>query len=118
MYAAYKAGRLDNDPSCNWYKGEIGTFLTFLLLSALLTCQYTATHTSSFPGFFDFYIIPLAKKLQDCGVFGVSSDEFLNYALRNRNEWEQKGQAIVDSMMERIKSKSIDESAKPVEIEV
>jgi hypothetical protein len=26
-------------------------------------------------GFFDFYIIPLAKKLKDCGVFGVSSDE-------------------------------------------
>jgi hypothetical protein len=32
-----------------WYKGEIG--------------------------FLDFYIIPLAKKLKDCGVFGVSSDE-------------------------------------------
>jgi hypothetical protein len=26
-------------------------------------------------GFFDFYIIPLAKKLKECGVFGVSSDE-------------------------------------------
>ena len=24
------------------------------------------------------YIIPLAKKLKDCGVFGVSSDEYLN----------------------------------------
>jgi hypothetical protein len=32
-----------------WYKGEIG--------------------------FLDFYIIPLANKLKDCGVFGVSSDE-------------------------------------------
>jgi hypothetical protein len=27
---------------------------------------------------FDFYIIPLAKKLDDCGVFGVSSGEYLN----------------------------------------
>lgn len=32
------------------------------------------------PGFFDFYIIPLAKKLKDCGVFEVSSDEYLNSA--------------------------------------
>jgi len=35
-------------------------------------------------GFFDFYIIPLAKKLKECGVFGVSSDEYLNYATKNR----------------------------------
>ena len=31
--------------------------------------------------FFDNYIIPLAKKLRDCNVFGVSSDECLNYAV-------------------------------------
>jgi hypothetical protein len=54
MYKAYKAGRLDKDPSEGWYQGELG--------------------------FFDFYIIPLARKLFTCGVFGVSSDEFLNYA--------------------------------------
>lgn len=35
-------------------------------------------------GFFDNYVIPLAKKLKECGVFGVSSDEYLNYALENR----------------------------------
>ncbi|CAB9511705.1 Receptor-type guanylate cyclase gcy [Seminavis robusta] len=69
MYKAYKAGRLPKDPSEGWYKGELG--------------------------FFDFYIIPLAKKLFTCGVFGVSSDEFLNYALTNRKEWEQKGQDMV-----------------------
>ena len=46
-------------------------------------------------GFFDFYIIPLAKKLKECGVFGVSSDEYLTYATQNRNEWEWKGQELV-----------------------
>lgn len=30
--------------------------------------------------FFDNYIIPLANKLKECNVFGVSSDEYLNYA--------------------------------------
>jgi hypothetical protein len=36
MYEAYKNGKLPNDPSASWYDGELG--------------------------FFDFYIIPLAKK--------------------------------------------------------
>jgi len=74
MYLAFKEGRADKDPSEFWYKGELG--------------------------FFDFYIIPLAKKLKDCGVFGVSSDEYLNYAEKNRREWEAKGQDAVASMIE------------------
>ena len=76
-YAAYVNGRAENDPSEGWYKGEID--------------------------FFDFYIIPLAKKLKDCGVFGVSSDEYITYALKNRAEWERRGQEIVLEMMESIR---------------
>jgi hypothetical protein len=76
MYEAYRAGRMAKDPSTFWYKGEIG--------------------------FFDNYIIPLAKKLKDCNVFGVSSDECLNYALQNRNEWEEKGAEIVAEMMSEL----------------
>jgi class 3 adenylate cyclase len=76
-YQAYKTGRAETDPSINWYQGEIG--------------------------FFDFYIIPLAKKLKNCGVFGVSCDEYLNYALKNRKEWEERGQDIVHEMTERVK---------------
>lgn len=69
---AYREGRAEKDPTEFWYKGEMG--------------------------FFDFYIIPLAKKLKDCGVFGVSSDEYLNYALSNRQEWEVQGQDVVTLM--------------------
>lgn len=79
MYKAYKEGRTDKDPSVGWYQGEIG--------------------------FFDFYIIPLAKKLFTCGVFGVSSDEFLNYANINRKEWEQKGEAMVQQYLQNYKEK-------------
>eukprot|EP00980_Cylindrotheca_fusiformis_P014387 scaffold3828_cov90-Cylindrotheca_fusiformis.AAC.1 len=68
-YHAFKEGRADSDPSENWYKGEIG--------------------------FFDFYVIPLAKKLESCGVFGVSSDEYLNYAQANRDEWVREGCTMV-----------------------
>jgi hypothetical protein len=69
MYKAYEQGRAEKDPSEGWYQGEIG--------------------------FFDYYIIPLAKKLHECQVFGVSSDEFLSYATTNRKEWEAKGRGIV-----------------------
>lgn len=48
MYLAYQQGRMGADPSAFWYKGELG--------------------------FFDNYICPLARKLNDCKVFGVSSD--------------------------------------------
>jgi len=82
MYVAYKIGRANADPSTFWYEGEFG--------------------------FFDFYIIPLSKKLSDCGVFGVSSDEYLNYALRNRQEWKQRGHAIVAEMVERVQQKNGD----------
>jgi 3'5'-cyclic nucleotide phosphodiesterase len=75
---AYFEGRAEQDPAETWYRGEIG--------------------------FFDYYIIPLAKKLADCGVFGVSSDEYLNYAINNRDEWEARGEQIVCEMVERYQS--------------
>jgi pyrroloquinoline quinone (PQQ) biosynthesis protein C len=73
MYAAYRGGRMAKDPVEGWYKGELW--------------------------FFDNYVIPLAHKLKECGVFGVSSAEYLNYALENRDEWERKGKDICDRMV-------------------
>ena len=49
-------------------------------------------------GFFDFYVIPLAKKLKDCGVFRVSADEYLNYATQNCQEWENRGHEMIEQM--------------------
>ena len=76
MYKAYKEGRAEKNPADFWYKGELGLF--------------------------DFYVIPLAKKLSDCGVFGASSKEYLTYAQSNREEWERCGQALVQEMVEKI----------------
>ncbi len=75
MYLAYKMGRSPRDPSEGWYKGELW--------------------------FFDNYIIPLAKKLDECGVFGVASDECLFNAIENRREWSLKGEAVVEEMLQR-----------------
>jgi hypothetical protein len=76
LYRAYKEGRSEKDPAEDWYQGEIG--------------------------FFDFYIIPLAKKLKNCGVFGVSSEECLSYARQNRQEWVAKGQEVVAELIEKV----------------
>lgn len=57
-------------------------------------------------GFFDYYIIPLAKKLESCGVFGVSSAEYHLYALKNRQEWVERGQEVVEEMKERVEKSS------------
>ncbi|KAL3941971.1 MAG: hypothetical protein SGARI_000417 [Bacillariaceae sp.] len=72
MYKAYMEGRMDKNPTEFWYQGEIG--------------------------FFDHYVIPLAGKLKVCGVFGVSSAEYLNYAAQNRAEWEKRGERIVKEL--------------------
>jgi hypothetical protein len=50
-----------------------------------------------------FSVIPLAEKLKQCGVFGVSCDEYLNYATNNRNEWVNRGEEVVEEMVEKYK---------------
>jgi len=75
MAVAFQSGRMPKNPAENWYQGELG--------------------------FFDNYIIPLAKKLKECGVFGVSSDEYLNYAMENRREWANKGEEVIERMIKK-----------------
>lgn len=70
MSIAYELGRAPKDPATSWYEGEII--------------------------FFDKYVIPLAKKLDECGVFGVASDECLNYAMQNRILWAANGDQMVE----------------------
>jgi class 3 adenylate cyclase len=72
-YHEYEQGRTDEDPSLTWYDNELY--------------------------FFDEYIIPLARKLDECGVFGVSSWEYMSHALENRQEWASKGRAIVQDLI-------------------
>jgi 3'5'-cyclic nucleotide phosphodiesterase len=78
LYISYRLGRTDKDPSGGWFKGEIW--------------------------FFDNYVIPLAQKLKECGVFGVSSDEYLNYAVKNRREWELQGEQVVADLVAKVSS--------------
>merc|ERR1712176_883568 len=77
-YKAYVEGRAEKNPADNWYQGELG--------------------------FYDFYIIPLAKKIKQCAVFGVSSDEYLSYAVANREEWEERGKEVLQDMVNKVEA--------------
>ena len=67
-HAAFRAGRDDIDPFPGWYEDQLI--------------------------FYDKFIIPLAEKLNDCGLFGVQYEEGLRYAIENRAEWELKGRQL------------------------
>ena len=69
QHEAHKAGRGDSDPSNKWYPNELS--------------------------FFDGVVMPLAKKLRECGSFGATGSEFLKYAEANRMEWVQNGPQVV-----------------------
>ena len=58
MYKAYREGRSDNDPSDFWYNGELA--------------------------FYDLYIIPLARKIKECDIFGSFCERSLDQAMKNR----------------------------------
>ena len=76
-WAAFKQGRVP-DPSIAWYDGEIA--------------------------FFDYYVIPLAMKLKECGVFGVSGDECLSWARQNREEWVVRGKQTVEEYLQKVQN--------------
>lgn len=81
MYLAYLNGRMSVDPATFWYDGELA--------------------------FFDNYVIPLANKLKECQVFGVSSAEYLNYANCNRAEWLEKGKGVVETYINQIETENL-----------
>lgn len=75
LWAAKLAGR-GPDGSANWFKGQIG--------------------------FFDFYITPLAKRLQQCGVFGELGGLFLDNLNENRARWLREGEDRCKEMHDRV----------------
>jgi hypothetical protein len=88
MYRAYKTGRAEKDPTDSWYRGDLD--------------------------FFDFYIIPLAKKLSACGVSDQASADYLNNGMSNRKEWESHGEEIVASYVAAIKFAENSKRIKPL----
>jgi hypothetical protein len=71
----FESGRLAEDPSKTWYEGEIK--------------------------FFDQYVIPLANKFKESGIFGIAGNDALKCAQANRKEWVVKGVSIVGDLQNK-----------------
>jgi hypothetical protein len=80
-FLLYKTGRSGNDPSHEWYENELK--------------------------FFDKHIIPLAKRVRDCKVFGVAAHVSLNNAIANRREWLHKKDVVVKDYVADFRKKSV-----------
>lgn len=73
-FEAFEANRSDKNPKTTWYENELD--------------------------FFDSIVLPLTKKLANCGVFGDAGDDFFQFAASNRDEWERKGFEMVKGYVE------------------
>jgi len=78
MYKAFLNGKLDKNPSLTWFEAELE--------------------------FYDRVVIPLATRMESCGVFGVSGVEYLNNAKSNRSEWAEKGEGLVQEYLKAFAS--------------
>ena len=111
LYKAFREGRAEKNPVEFWDTGELGFFDFYMYVvvpnpGEIGNCRGGVVSLSAILSFFSLFSrtgsIPLAKKLKDCGVFGVSSDEYLNYAIQNRQEWEVKGKEIVAEYQDKL----------------
>lgn len=82
MYKVYQDQRLAQDPTIFWYKSELL--------------------------FFDEHVIPLANQVKECACFGTTADEYLSWALSNRQQWAAKGNELVASIVARHLGKQIE----------
>lgn len=73
-------GYNDEHPATNWYSSQIG--------------------------FYDFYIIPLAKRLDYCGAFEHHNIEFAFLAQRNRDRWIEEGKTMTKIMVDSLTNKA------------
>ena len=91
LMVAYRQGRCAANPIDFWYEGELKFFDNYVSVTDLaLLFVFLRTHIhSTLPhlSLQNWQIIPLANKLKDCNIFGVSSDECLNFAVGLRSKF-------------------------------
>jgi hypothetical protein len=81
LYDAYKGGRSENNPANGWYENQLF--------------------------FYKIYVLPLAAKMQMCGVFGRRGGEFLRNAILIRDQWEREGDQITKDMIVSVERESL-----------
>ena len=76
LYDAFSHGRIKNDPRNGWYGNQLN--------------------------FYNFYVIPLAEKMQKVGVFGSVGGCFVKNALSIRDQWRREGEKLTEDMIKAV----------------
>lgn len=79
QHAAYSAGRCDTNPAETWYQSQLNLL--------------------------DEIAMPVAQRLKDSNVLGLSGDECLRYATQNRKQWESMGMSVTEEFKELVAKK-------------
>jgi hypothetical protein len=74
-FKAYRSGRAEQNPAETWYEDHLKRF--------------------------DEIILPMAGKIKECGIFGTTSDEMMDFAAKNRYLWKENGRGLVKEMAEK-----------------
>ena len=81
-----------------------------------MKCYFKLRSTKGEFGFFDFYIIRLAKKLNKCGIHGEASEEYLKNSMEKRRLWAELGEKLVAKyIVERDAEEAAEEGRDKVE---
>ena len=79
---AFLMGR-GSDPAKNWYENQIG--------------------------FLDFYLMPLAKRMENMRVFGNCGEMFASTVKSNKETWLLKGQNIADNITTKAREMKVED---------
>lgn len=77
QHAAYRSGRCRVDPTETWFQSQLDLF----------------SKNS----------VPVAQRLKESNVLGVSSGECLDYALTNLKQWQDQGLSVVEEFKDLVK---------------
>jgi hypothetical protein len=66
---------------------------------------------------FRFLHHSVGNKLDECGVFGVSSNEYLNYAMKNRQEGKTRVKSLYDMLKNKVRHTNCEDSGDTIYME-
>lgn len=76
LFDAFSHGRIKSDPRSGWYGNQLN--------------------------FYNFYVIPLAEKMQKVGVFGSVGGSFVRNAILIRDQWKREGEKLTEDMINAV----------------
>ena len=110
LQRALLSGR-GTDPQPNWFQNQVRSMCLAFDKNSIPTVSPFSSRIPAQIGFLEFYLLPLANRLDETGVFGgFVGKQFAITVLANRDRWVKEGQKVTDHIVEEGKKMTIDSS--------